>query len=653
MGSWVRIPRGLGFSLMSVRSKSCPDENVVAQLMEGLLPEDQAKQVHRHIHECQSCSALLSWIDQLDEPSLPDRLDLSESPVDVERPHEATPDATPQVIDRFEVIRTLGRGGMGVVYLARDPRLKRMIAIKVMRAGLEAFSDTEEVQHFLTEAQLLAALSHPNVVSVHDVGFTDTHPFIAEEYVPGHNVRNWVAKAQPTWCEVVAVYRSAGQGLAAAHRAGLVHRDIKPDNLLVGDDGRVCVTDFGLATTALTRKNPTGLADDDLTHRLQSDVLPICTEAVGGTPAYMAPEALKGRRADARSDQFSFAVSLFESLTGQRPFLGRTPDELIQSITTRRIDAAARSKLPAPVRAAILRALSAEPSQRYPTMETLLDKLEQALQSSSRSPHRRRSHALRALSAASVALVAGVLVLGWLLAHRSKGATLTDTASLSPPASVSPDSPAGQRASGLRRDAMKLFTQRQGRQCLAALDEADVLDPASQELMDFTRAGCEMLSGRCEQGKQRMRKYLKATEQVSPQQSELAVGSTAHMYCSADSGTVMQRFRRIDAQVRTAYLAGHVDRCQQLHSNLQSLLPKLQKVAKPPSRSQIFSALKISAECLAQNGRCQQGYLLYERAHLYYWDSQMAKVAHLVSMNKAFRQSFPQCAEAVFDDRPN
>ncbi len=149
------------------------------------------------------------------------------------------------VVGRFIVHRTLGTGGAGVVYAAHDPELDRTIALKILRRTLSDRGDARA--RFLREAQALARLSHPNVISVYDVGFADGRAFIAMEYIHGQTFADWLATSERAWPEILAVLLRAGRGLAAAHAAGLIHRDFKPGNLLVGVDGRVVVTDFGLA----------------------------------------------------------------------------------------------------------------------------------------------------------------------------------------------------------------------------------------------------------------------------------------------------------------------------------------------------------------------------------------------------------------------
>ncbi|MBK8713216.1 MAG: serine/threonine protein kinase [Deltaproteobacteria bacterium] len=229
--------------------------------------------------------------------------------------------AKPPRLGRYSLLRCIGHGGMGVVYAAHDEELDREVAIKLLRTEIARGDD----QRLAQEARALARLSHPNVVAIYDVGVHDQQRFIAMELVAGLDLRRWLAAPRPLR-EVLRVFAAAGHGLAAAHAVGLVHRDFKPDNVLVGDDGRPRVLDFGLARpperadTATPGKPPV----------LPTGIDPFATTFTStgmllGTPAYMAPEQYLGDPADARSDQFSFAVSLFHAVYGERPFAGEIP----------------------------------------------------------------------------------------------------------------------------------------------------------------------------------------------------------------------------------------------------------------------------------------------------------------------------------------
>jgi serine/threonine protein kinase len=207
-------------------------------------------------------------------------------------PSTRAPEASyPAEIGRYSVVGELGRGGMGVVLLARDPALDRDVAIKLLRASAERQAE------LLVEAQTMARLSHPNVLAVYDAGTVDGRTFVAMERVRGGTLRQWLARRARHPGEILDAFDQAGEGLAAAHRAGLVHRDVKPDNMLVGDDGRVRVSDFGLALSA-------DIAEPG--NKASSSP----GSSVAGTPAYMAPEQIEGAPTDARADQCTGASTV-------------------------------------------------------------------------------------------------------------------------------------------------------------------------------------------------------------------------------------------------------------------------------------------------------------------------------------------------------
>ncbi|HET7506134.1 MAG TPA: protein kinase [Kofleriaceae bacterium] len=268
----------------------------------------------------------------------------------------------------------VGVGGMGVVYSARDPDLDRSVALKVLRPELsiEASSRTR----LLREARAMAQLSHPNVVPVYDVGVLDDHVFIAMELVDGVTLRKKLDRNTP-WRTVIASYLQAARGLAAAHAAGLVHRDFKPDNVLFGNDGRIRVVDFGLVSVG-----PISQAEADASDSSRLELPSISTTASGmvlGTPMFMAPEALRGEVTDARADQFSFCVALFHDLYGIYPYAGATLAERMGKVSRGELGRKAGTPVPDRVYRVLARGLRAEPDERYPSMEALIDALEHAI----------------------------------------------------------------------------------------------------------------------------------------------------------------------------------------------------------------------------------------------------------------------------------
>jgi len=361
------------------------------------------------------------------------------------------PDVLPRgaEIGRYVVLGLVGRGGMGDVYAAYDPELDRKVAVKLLRARPSAGQSTTEGRtRLLREAQAIAKLSHPNVIVVYDVGTFNEVVFIAMEFIEGDTVRYWLNAKARDWREVVRVFVAAGHGLAAAHEADIVHRDFKPDNVMVSRDGKVRVMDFGLArqtsaadlapdspeaaalaalkSSADNRPQPPPPEPDsdavpvvvprskqvnvDRSKQIHLDVeetrvLPAAgasitesprstlersasspnaletsitqTGAMLGTPAYMAPEQFASKAGDARTDQFSFCVALYESLYGERPFEGKSFMALMTSVARGVVrDAPAGTKIPSWIRRILVRGLSPSAEARFPSMKALLHALE-------------------------------------------------------------------------------------------------------------------------------------------------------------------------------------------------------------------------------------------------------------------------------------
>ncbi len=259
-------------------------------------------------------------------------------------------------IDRFVVVGSLGAGAMGRVYRARDPRLERDVAIKVVRRSALGTDPIDRRQaRMIDEARALAQLDHPNVVSIYEVGEVDHGVYIAMQYVDGPTLRSWQQERERSWSEVVRVFADAGRGLAAAHARGLVHRDFKPANVFLShEDGRALVGDFGLARLVH------GPSTTDESTLVSADSQRTRTGAVMGTPAYMAPEQLRGEPLDGRADQYAFGIALFEALHGRRPD---------QSEPSR------AQHWPRWLDDVVSRAIAEDPANRYPDMDTVVTAL--------------------------------------------------------------------------------------------------------------------------------------------------------------------------------------------------------------------------------------------------------------------------------------
>ncbi|MBK7828671.1 serine/threonine-protein kinase [Nannocystis sp.] len=290
------------------------------------------------------------------------------------------------IVGRYVVLAKLGAGGMGVVFAAYDPELDRKVALKLLHPRLgdaDPFTAGEARTRLVREAQALAKLNHPHIVAVHDVGEHERAVWVAMEYVEGETLSAWL-KQRRTWREVLDVLIPAVRGLSAAHKAGLVHRDIKPDNLMLGADGRVRVMDLGLVRAlgddgpAPVRPGAPTAAGPELA-ALAAQVTR--AGSVMGTPAYMSPEQFRGDTVDARTDVFSLCVTLWEALMGERPFAGATLIELAANVLSGRVQPVPRDahsrRVPGWLRRVCLRGLAADPGRRFASMQALLDALSQ------------------------------------------------------------------------------------------------------------------------------------------------------------------------------------------------------------------------------------------------------------------------------------
>lgn len=281
----------------------------------------------------------------------------------------------PERVGRYRLEGRIGRGAMGTVFRAFDPALSRDVAIKVLsRVGAGATSESL-VSSLLEEARALAKLNHPNVVAVHDVGTHDAQVFIAMEFIAGRTLRAWLSEKPVGPARTrrgLELLAQAGAGLAAAHELSIVHRDFKPDNALLGDDGRVRVVDFGLATGVFDGAH-TSL---ETTEEVLGDGITTRQGLLVGTPAYMAPEQYLGADVGPAADQFALCVALYELVFGRRPYEATTFESMAFAVTNGTIEFPGEPRVSAGLLRLLRRGLSREPTDRYPSMRALLADLD-------------------------------------------------------------------------------------------------------------------------------------------------------------------------------------------------------------------------------------------------------------------------------------
>ncbi|HET9623395.1 MAG TPA: protein kinase [Kofleriaceae bacterium] len=351
------------------------DDNAASEFVSGALSPGALTRIEGHLASCRDCRALVAALaqDAGDDSGAPTfRYELLSPSQLIELPRRAL--SVGDRVSRYLVLSSIGAGGMGVVFAAYDPQLDRKIALKLLRDGL-AVPNKDARARLRREAQAIAQLSHPNVVSVYDVGTTDDDElYIAMEFVEGDTLTSWLRAYPRTWREIIDVFRQAARGLAAAHSVGLLHRDFKPDNVLVGGDGRVRVTDFGLARSVLA-PDELGKARPEMT---ALDAALTATGTVLGTPRYMPPEQLTGQMTghdlDARSDQFSFCVALYEALYGGHPLAAGTSLAMLER-QDRAKPPPEGTKVPPAIGRAVLRGLERDRARRWPSMAALIEQL--------------------------------------------------------------------------------------------------------------------------------------------------------------------------------------------------------------------------------------------------------------------------------------
>ena len=356
--------------------KPCIDDETWVALRSGTVSPAQRAELERHVDACPDCfEVFASLAGQAGQPVEPESR-----------------------VGRYVLGECLGAGAMGVVYAALDTQLERHVALKLLNPTHETGQHGNARQRLVSEAKAMAQLRHPNVVTVFDGGEVDGKVYVAMERVDGASAQQLMSQEQRSASQWLEWFRQAGCGLAAAHASGIVHRDFKPANVLIGSDGIARVADFGLAKpiaaagSANVRADASEAAFDP--GAAASGPHPTQTGSVVGTPAYLAPEVAAGGPATAASDQYSFCLSLYEVLHGERP---RRPLTMARGV-------------PYKVRRVLRRGLSLDPTQRYPSMNSLLEDL---------APTTRVWRVLGAVSVAGAVLLLSVV--GFLVWYNLRG----------------------------------------------------------------------------------------------------------------------------------------------------------------------------------------------------------------------------------------
>lgn len=332
-------------------------------------------------------------------------------------------------VGRYVILEPLGRGAMGLVFTAYDPQLERAVALKVLRPEIDDAGPARAGSRLRREAQAAAKLRHPNVVTIYECGEVDGLSYIAMERIDGDNLRQWLRAGPRHWRDILAVFKQAGEGLAAAHRANILHRDFKPDNVLVDSRGRAKVVDFGLAKASdaptptldpeAAQEDSEALSSEVLSGEVLSGEVLTRTGTILGTPAYMAPQQHLAQPVDARADQYAWCVALWEALHGSRPFVADTVRELGEHKRKMTLSSA-RQRVPRWLQAAMLRGLRPDPAQRFSSMDELLHQVD-------RRPKMRRRLALGVAGAAVLTMIgAGAFLSG----RAQRVASVCDTSGL-------------------------------------------------------------------------------------------------------------------------------------------------------------------------------------------------------------------------------
>ncbi len=538
----------------------------------------------------------------------------------------SAPLARGTAVSRYIIAELIGRGGMGVVYKAFDPELNRTVALKLLlieRSSNDSSLDYSRHQsRLLREAQALAQLSHPNVVTVYDVGTHGPAVFMALEFVEGQTFADYLDDGSHSRGEILAILAAAGRGLVAAHQIGIIHRDFKPANILIGKDGRVRVIDFGLArgTGAEGPERPAAESDKTAekiagadgqvideklpatvrlseqvelsTRRLSGSLLSAALTqwgAIVGTPHYMAAEQHLGQAVDEKSDQFSFCVVLFEALYGARPFPGQSRQELRKSIIQRDIRRPDQVEVPAWLDRIADRGMLVDPVERYPSMDALLNDLEN---DPAIARARRRGTQLRWLLVGLVVLFAGLATYGiWY--GTNQGARLCRGGA---------EKLVGVWDHSLKTKARKAFSKTARPYAQDTFERvAKVLDRYTEQWVIMRREACEATHVRGEQSGELLDLRMQCLRRRLSETRALTT-----LFATKPDAEL------VDNAVQASMGLIPLSQC----ADERALLAEVPPPEKPGERKQVAEIRNLlnQAEALGDTGRIQDGLLLIREA---------------------------------------
>jgi hypothetical protein len=508
--------------------------------------------------------------------------------------HGSFADAAPRIGDEYEIVEIIGAGGFGLICRATQLALRRSVALKLF-----PLFDTDDsgVREALREARSLARLEHPSIVTVHAAGESEliagerlACAYVEMQLIDGLDLRDWLGAGERDAGELLALLSTAGRALAYAHAAGIVHRDFKPENLMVDRSGRIKVIDFGLALVG--ERGDAALATWDT----QSDAIGARvtrTSVVRGTPGYMAPEAARGRP-QAASDQFALAVVIREALTGRHPCAIDEPSGPVPR---------GGPELFASIKPLIDRAMASSPDDRFASVDALCDALA-ALPSV--RPHARRWWPKVAAAIVLLGLVgAGAHA---LLDEPDREQVVDDTdVAADPQPEPEPDEgDVVERATKLRYAAEDKLDAGDGSGCLEDLDRADALHISDDERSDVLslRGQCTMLAGDCKRGIEMIREAIALLgKQVHSRQILAVITQAEQLYCPLDQLDESSRGAAMFARTRAA-MGDQPQVCQRMAEAALALIEEQRRAGAKEPGYYALETIHYASDCLWGHGDC-------------------------------------------------